>query len=611
MTFALDFNYNANMNTNIKSNKSKQYYFFKSLTYLKPYKGLGFLCVLSCVLAAALSVAFPIFTEKTLTAFTNQDTKALLISASLLLLFQVAHSVTHMALWGNSADKLRAKVTKDIRYNTLSSIINLRTRNFDLYGSGRLLQVVTSDTATLSGIYTNIVDVFMSMMAKVAVFVYIFAANYILGFYCLLEFAAVSLAYHFRIRTRMKDRAKLKKEHDKNTGFVNEMIRGVRDIKNYNIQDSMMDKAEECLHNLEVVDHHFGRKQYQLFRMTELTKSFMSFLYIPLALLLIHYGLATFPIAFTIYVFRSDVTGFINWAMNSWEYIKDGGFYAERIFNVIGGYHEGFEDFPEEDNFKKLPKQLDVKIANLSFAYKDNLVLKNFSLSIGHGSKIAIVGESGSGKSTILKLLNKTYEVERGKIFIGGFDICDFSKDTLRNTITIVPQDPYIFNFSILDNLKIINPAASKKQIEAACKKAQIHDFILSLPDGYDTILGEGGTRLSGGQKQRLAIARAFLKNSPILIFDETTSALDNENQGKIKDAIDSIGKNKIVIIVAHRLSTIVDADVIYFLKDGKIKTSGTHNQLLKNCKEYKRLYNHEITKQEEVDVIETAPLLT
>ncbi len=581
--------------------KSKQYYFFKSLTYLKPYKGLCAVCISSCVIAAALSVLFPVFTEKTLTAFTNHDGQALLISASLLLLFQVAHSVTNMILWGNSADKLRAKITKDMRYDAVNSIMNLSTRNFDLYGSGKLLQVVSSDTASLSSLYTSIVDVTMCLLSKITVYIYIFAANYLLGLYCLLEFVVVCWVYHFRIRARIKGQIKLKKAADKNIGFVNESIRGVRDIKNYNIQSAMLAKTDESLTALEKADSKFGSRQYQLFRMTTITKNVMTFLFIPLALLLIHYDLATFPVAFTIFIFRSDTTSVIDWVMNTWEHIKDGGIYAERIFHVIEGYHAGFEAFPTQDNFEQLAEPLDVEIKNLTFGYDEHeTIFKNFNLKIEHGSKIALVGESGSGKSTLLKLLNRTYDVGRGQIFIGGQDVCDFSKATLRNTITIVPQDPYIFNFSFAENLKIINPQADEQAMIDACQKAQIHDFIMAQPEQYATVLGEGGSRLSGGQKQRLAIARAFLKDSPILIFDETTSALDNENQSKIKAAIDGIGRNKIVIIVAHRLSTIVDADKIYFLQDGQILTSGTHAELLATCPAYKRLYEQESVGQED-----------
>lgn len=589
-------------NIKVKSGKSKQYYFFKSLAYVRPYKGYAFASILSCVLVAAVSTLFPIYTEKTLTAFANENGKALLVSAAILLAFELASSLIHMALWGTTADKLRARITRDIRYSTIDSIMKLKTKNFDIYGSGKLIQIVSSDTAALSSLYTNMVDILMAFLSKMAIYIYIFTANYILGFYCILEFAVVAWVYHFRIRTRMKDQKKLKSENDKNISFINETIRGVRDIKNFNIHDSMLEKAQDSLQALEKTDRKYGQKQYQLFRVTVITRNIMAFLYIPLALLLIHYNLTTYAIAFTIFVFRNDATSVIDWLIKTWEDVKDGGFYAERIFNVINGYNEGFEEFPEKDNFKKLPKNPDIKIHDLSFSYNQTEpVLKNLNLEISQGSKIAIVGESGSGKSTLLKLLNKTYDVEENKIFIGGIDICDFSKSTLRDTITIVSQDPYIFNFSIMENLKIISPGASRNKIEKACKKAQIHDFIMSLPEGYDTKLGEGGTRLSGGQKQRLAIARAFLKNSPILVFDETTSALDNENQNKIKEAINNISRDKIVIIVAHRLSTIVDADIIHFLKNGKILTSGTHTELLNNCKEYKLLYEHENKRQLEI----------
>lgn len=590
----------------IERGKSKQYYFFKSLSYLKPYKFYMFISVLSCVLFASITVTFPIYTEKTLTAFTSGNWQALLLNAGLLLVCQIASSIVHMVFWGTTADRLRAKITRDIRYDTVESILNLKTQNFDLNGSGRLIQVISTDTASLSGIYTSIVDVFTNLLAKIAIYVYIFAANYILGFYCIFEFVVICLVYQFRIKSRMKDQEKYKNEVDKNIGFVNETIRGSRDIKNYNINKTMLKKTSESLQAVEVTDRKFGQKQYQLWRVTVIVRNILSFLFIPLSILLIHYNLTTFETAFTIFVFRTDATSVIDWIMSTWDYVKDGGFYAERIFDIICGYKEGFEEFPEKDKFEKLPKQLNIEIKNLSFAYNEkNYILKNLDLTIPHGSKIAIVGGSGSGKSTILKLLNKTYDVERGKIFIGNQDVCDFSKNTLRDLITIVSQEPYIFNFSILENLAIINPHASKKQIESACKKAQIHNFIKSLPEGYNTKLGEGGTRLSGGQKQRLAIARAFLKDSPILIFDETTSALDNENQSRIKDAINSIGRNKTVIIVAHRLSTIEDTDIIHFLKDGKILTSGTHLQLLEKCDEYKQLYEHENSGQVEIEKFE------
>lgn len=575
--------------------KRKRDYFLWSLKYLRPYKGWMFICLLSCAVAAVLAFMFPIFTQKMLAAFAQEKGKVLLISAGLLLLLQVLRSVVHILLWGTTADKLRARLNKDIRHNIVSSIFQLRTKNFDLYGSGKLIQVVASDTAALSGLYTNIVDVSMCILENIAVFVYIFTANYILGFYCLLEFVVVCLVYHIRIRSRIRGQIKLKQVNDKSIGLVNETIRGVRDIKNYNIQSAMLNKVDESLTDLEKTDAKLGSKQYRLRRVTQIVQNLMAFLFIPLALLLIHFNLTTFAAAFTIFVFRNSTSNVIEWIMSSWEYTKDGGVYAERIYQVIYGFHEGFEEFPAQDAFAALPANLDIVIKDLSFAYDDSLtVLKKFNLNIPFGTTVAIVGESGEGKSTILKLLNKTYDVPRGHIFIGGQDLSDFSQATLRDIITIVPQDPYVFNFSILDNLKIVKPNASSRQIQQACQQAQIHDFIMAQPDGYETVLGENGTKLSGGQKQRLAIARAFLKDSPILIFDETTSALDNENQNKMKEAISNIGHNKTVIIVAHRLSTIVDTDVIHVMKNGMIAASGTHKQLLATCPEYRKLYQHE-----------------
>lgn len=589
------------MEKSMKEKDKKKHYFLKSLKFLKPYKKYCVICILSCVIATGMSVLFPIYTERLLKAFANEDAKELMLAAGLLVAFQVGHSIVHMLMWGTTASKLRAKVTHDIRLCVVSSIMNLHTKNFDEYGSGKLVQAITSDTDQLSNVYVSIVDVMTTILAKLAIYVYIFVANFWLGLFCIVEFVAVCLVQHVRLSARIKDRRKVKAEIDKNTGIVVETIRGVRDIKNYNIQQSMLETSDKSLGELEKIDTKFGTKQYELFRVAAITKDVFAFLYIPLALVFIHYGITTFSIAFTIFVFRNSAVSVLDWVMNTLEQVKDGGLYAERIFSVLEGFHSGFENFPEKDGFKKLPKNMDICIKDLTFAYGEDgeKVLKDFSINIEFGKKVAFVGESGVGKSTLIKLLNKTYDVPESKIFIGGHDICTFSKSTLRNLVTVVPQDPYIFNFSIYENLKIICPNASQKQIENACKKAQIHDYIMSLPNGYNTMLGEGGTRLSGGQKQRLAIARAFLKNSPILIFDESTSALDNENQNKIKESIDQIGKEKLVIIVAHRLSTIVDVDTIYFVKDGKILTSGTHEELLKNCKGYKKLYKKESQIQE------------
>lgn len=237
-----------------------------------------------------------------------------------------------------------------------------------------------------------------------------------------------------------------------------------------------------------------------------------------------------------------------------------------------------------------------IEFKDVSFKYNDdeNFVLKNFNLSIEKNSVTALVGKSGGGKSTIFNLLLRYFDTTEGKILIDGIDIRDFSEKSLSENIAIIRQEPFLFNVSILENFKMLDNKITLKKVREYCTLSEIDDYIMSLPDKYDTLIGEGGINLSGGQKQRLAIARALMKESKILLLDEATSALDNVNQEKIKKVIFNLSKNHTVLVVAHRLSTIIDADIIHFLEDGKIKISGTHDYLLKNSKEYQKLYLNE-----------------
>ncbi len=253
----------------------------------------------------------------------------------------------------------------------------------------------------------------------------------------------------------------------------------------------------------------------------------------------------------------------------------------------------------DKENAKKLSIQhANIAFENVNFGYGENTIFKHFNLNIKNGEKVGIVGLSGAGKTTVCSLLLRMYDVASGNIKINNIDIRDVTQDSLRKNISFVPQDAALFNRTILENIKYAKPTATKKEVIAAAKKANIHEFIMSLPKGYNTLVGNNGIKLSGGQRQRISIARALLKNAPILILDESTSALDSENEMLIQKSLQKAMAGKTTIKIAHRLSTLSDMDRIIVIQKGKIIETGTHNQLLRKNGVYSKLWHIQTKKK-------------
>jgi len=232
----------------------------------------------------------------------------------------------------------------------------------------------------------------------------------------------------------------------------------------------------------------------------------------------------------------------------------------------------------------------EITLENVSFKYEDELVLKKFNLVVRKGTTVALVGQSGSGKSTIANLVTRFYDVNDGRVAIDGVDIKDLTKNSLRNLMGLVTQDSILFNDTVRNNISLGKENATGEEITEAARIANAHEFIMELPEGYDTNIGDSGNKLSGGQKQRLSIARAVLKNPPIMILDEATSALDTESERLVQDALEKMMRNRTSIVIAHRLSTIQNADTIVVLQKGEIVEQGSHDELLVKEGAYNKL---------------------
>jgi len=267
---------------------------------------------------------------------------------------------------------------------------------------------------------------------------------------------------------------------------------------------------------------------------------------------------------------------------------------AKRVFDVLDEQIE----ILDKDNSKELKlSNAKIEFRNINFKYNSTIeqAVKDISLRIDGGTLAAFVGHSGAGKSTILNLLPRFYDAQAGEILIDDQNIYNCKLVSVRKNISLVSQDVILFDDTVEANILFANPAASKEEVIKACKFAAADEFVHKLPEGYQTIIGENGVKLSGGQKQRLSIARAFIKNAPIILLDEATSSLDTESESKVQGALKQLTKNKTTLVIAHRLSTTQSADKIFVMKKGKIISSGKHQDLLNSCEEYKNLYSKQL----------------
>jgi subfamily B ATP-binding cassette protein MsbA len=268
--------------------------------------------------------------------------------------------------------------------------------------------------------------------------------------------------------------------------------------------------------------------------------------------------------------------------------IQEGIVAARRVFDILDLEPE-VTDAPDAQVLPAFSREVEYR--NISFRYDDEMVLKHIKFKVKYGEKVALVGSSGAGKTTLVNLLPRFYEVTKGKLLVDGIDIRQATLQSLRDQIGVVSQQTLLFNDTVQNNIAYGRPDIPAEEVIKAAKMADAHDFIVKLPQGYNTVIGEQGVRLSGGQRQRISIARALLKNAPILILDEATSSLDTESEREVQSALDRLMEKRTVLVIAHRLSTVRNVDRILVLSDGKIVEEGIHKELMSLGGEYKKLY--------------------
>lgn len=469
----------------------------------------------------------------------------------------------------------------------------LPARAFEEKSSGEFINRITSDSSTIADSFRQILRITISLLTCAIVFVYICFNSWIVALEVIIYLVLFYIISHKYLPSIKEKQKEINKEKDRAVAEVSESVRGIREIRALGIRKSMNDNFKNIVRNIyfKINKQMITERNYNAW--IYILNCTLEFIIFTTCILLIINGNGSFAffMAMTYYVYRFMNT--IELMMNLSTSIQKMKVSIERLSEILDNKLYKDEKFGIVSKTDILGN---VEFKNITFKYpnEEKEIFKEFNLTVPTGKKVAIVGKSGQGKTTIFNLLLRYFDPDAGVILVDDTPIEDFTEDSLRENIAIIRQEPFIFNKTILENLKIIDPYMSLKKIRNACKLAEIDEYIMSLPNKYDTMIGEGGINLSGGQKQRLAIARALLKNSKIILFDEATSALDNDNQSKIKQAIDNLVKDHTIIIVAHRLSTIIDADVIYLIDGGKVVASGTHKQLLKKSSIYKNLYINE-----------------
>lgn len=568
----------------------------KFISYYKPHMGLFTLDMFCAVAVALCNLYYPTLARRIINEYSLKESYApIIIGAALLLLVYIVKA-TGTYIMGYYGHIVGVRMQKDMRRDLFAKYQKLPFSYFDDHKTGDLLSRLTGDLQNVSELaHHGPENLFLAILMFVGAFIILFSINSTLT---LIMFAIIPFIILFTALTRRSMFEAMKnsrKEMANVNSTLENSITGIRETKAY-----VAHHHEKC--KFAATNEMFAKYRSQSMRWIGIYSAVMEFLTDLLYLVIIFIG-GVFMIqgklnaadftAFLLYInmFINPIHRFVT----LFEQLQEGMSGFSRFYEIITTPDELDEGTVEIDDIRG-----DVAFENVTFSYfaddadGNKAVISNLSLRLKAGDTVALVGPSGGGKSTICNLIPRFYNVQSGRITVDGVNVMDITLDSLRRNIGMVSQNVFLFDGTVRDNIAYARPDASDEEIIEAAKKANIHDFILTLDDGYDTEVGERGVKLSGGQRQRISIARVFLKNPKLLILDEATSALDNVTEMQIQSSLEELSRGRTVIVVAHRLSTVKNADEIVVIDQTGIVERGSHDDLLAKDGEYKKLYSYQ-----------------
>lgn len=572
----------------LKAKKVSTHNLRKMFPIYKKHKGLFAVTMLFMIMSGIVGILQPIFSANALASLASGQFK-LAVKFTLIMciisLFKIVLNLIEEYFYVKLVLKMRYTLTGMI----INAINSTKMKVLDGTGLGAIAERLSGDVSSVSDVFIDMLDLIFGIITNLVFLLYIAYLNVYIFLILVLYVLVLYVVCTIRSRIWIRGKKIIKRAKDDARSAYFEQINGIRDVKLLNIKENVTGFSNQKHEDALKIENNIAIKRNVIRRIQTAISTIFELAFLIIGIAFVKNEMILLAGLLVVYNYYGRVENLVSFMSSFKEFKAEGEISATRIFEILEDYEK--EEFGTE-NLDDFSGRIELK--NVRFSYKTEEVLKGVDMVFEPNQITAIVGKSGSGKTTILNLISKLYDANAGEILFDDKNINSLAENALRTSVGEISQSPYIFNTSIKQNLLFVKPDATDEELIKVLKDAEIYKDIKKMKDGINTEIGENGVKLSGGQKQRVAIARLLLMDSKVIVFDEATSALDNNSQNKIVEMLEKYKSTKTIIIVAHRLSTIVGADKIYLIDDGKVLSSGTHKWLMRNSKEYYELYKLE-----------------